>query len=54
MGYPPTGGVTFGQFGNGAGSANGQTFTYTGFNSADYSQLYWGLNTVANVAEGAI
>ncbi|MGB8542921.1 MAG: right-handed parallel beta-helix repeat-containing protein [Candidatus Acidiferrales bacterium] len=54
MGYPPPGGVTLGQFGNGAGSANGQTFTYAGFNSSDYSQLYWGLNTVANVAESAV
>jgi Periplasmic copper-binding protein (NosD) len=54
MGYPPPGGVTLGQSGLGDGSANGQTFSYSGFNPSAFAQLYWGLNTVANVAEGTI
>jgi hypothetical protein len=57
MGYPPPGGVTFSSndsTGQASGEAGGETFFYSGFNSADYSTLYWGLNTVANVAEGSI
>jgi hypothetical protein len=34
------------------GAANGETFSYTGFNPSQYQQLYWGLNSVANVNEG--
>ena len=52
MGYPPPGGVTLSQSGPGSGAANGQTFSYTGFNSTQYHTLYWGLNFVANVNEG--
>jgi hypothetical protein len=52
MGYPPPGGVTFNASGPGSGAANGETFSYTGFTPAQYHQLYWGLNTVANVNEG--
>ena len=52
MGYPPPGGVTFAPFGSGSGSPNGETFTYTGFSPAQYKQLYWGLNAVANVNQG--
>lgn len=52
MGFPPPGNVTFTQSGNGAGSATGQTFAYTGFNTAQYNTLYYGLNFVANVNEG--
>ena len=52
MGYPPPGGVTWTQSGNGTGADGGQTFSYTGFNSADYAQLYWGPNVVSNVNEG--
>lgn len=52
MGFPPPGGVTFSQSGPGSGAVNGETFSYTGFNSSQYHQLYWGLNSVANVNEG--
>jgi Right handed beta helix region len=52
MGFPPPGGVTFTQAGNGAGSASGLTFAFTGFNTAQYNTLYWGLNSVANVNQG--
>ena len=52
MGYPPPGGVTLSSAGNGAGAANGQTFSFTGFNTAQYNTLYWGLNSVANVNQG--
>jgi len=52
MGYPPPGGVTFTPSGAGDGAANGETFSYMGFNSSQYNQLYWGLNWVANVNEG--
>jgi Periplasmic copper-binding protein (NosD) len=53
MGYPPPGGVSLGQSGPGAGNDGGQTFSFTGFNSSVYAQLYWGLNAVANVNEGS-
>ena len=52
MGYTPPGGVTFSSSGPGSGAANGETFAFTGFNSTQYHQLYWGLNFVANVNEG--
>jgi hypothetical protein len=57
MGYPPPGGVTFSSndsTGQDSGEPGGETFFYSGFTPADYSTLYWGLNTVANVAEGSI
>jgi hypothetical protein len=52
MGYPPPGGVSFSSSGSGSGADGGETFSYTSFNTADYAQLYWGLNTSANVNEG--
>ena len=52
MGFPPPGGVTFTQSGPGSGAANGETFSFTGFNSSQYHTLYWGLNSAANVNEG--
>ena len=55
MGFPPPGGVTFvsaDPTGVATGSAGGQTFFYSGFNTASYNQLYYGLNFVANVWEG--
>jgi hypothetical protein len=47
-GFPPPGGVTFTQSGPGSGAANGQTYSFTGFNSSQYHTLYWGLNSVVN------
>jgi hypothetical protein len=50
MGYTPPGGVTVVPSGT-SYTTGGATFAYNGFNTADYSQLYWGVNYVANVAQ---
>lgn len=53
MGYTPAGGVVVTQSGTSYASG-GAAFAYTGFNTADYVNLYWGVNTVANVAQSSV
>ena len=53
MGYPPAGGVTLTQSGNPISNGGG-TFAFSGFNTMDYVSLYWGVNTVANVAQSNV
>lgn len=55
--FPPPGGVTFGAAGAGVGKAGGTTFTFTGFNLAASSNLYWGAasaNAVGMALDGLI
>jgi hypothetical protein len=53
MGFPPAGGATLMQSGSAIG-ATGGTFAYSNFNSSAYQTLYWGVNTVANVAQSDV
>lgn len=53
MGFPPAGGATLVQSGSSVG-ATGGTFAYSNFNSGSYLTLYWGVNTVANVAQSDV
>ncbi|MGC1448740.1 MAG: right-handed parallel beta-helix repeat-containing protein [Candidatus Sulfotelmatobacter sp.] len=53
MGYPPVGGATIAFTGNSIGPTGG-TFSYTGFNSSSYQQLYWGVNFALNVAQSDV
>jgi len=53
MGFPPAGGVSTNFTGNSIMST-GATFAFTNFNTSAYFQLYWGVNTVANVAQSDV
>ena len=53
MGYTPAGGVTVAQAGFPYTSATA-VFAYSGFNSSDYQNLYYGVNYVANVAQSNV
>jgi hypothetical protein len=51
--YPPPGGVSFSTSGaSSAGDAGGTNFIFSGFNSSDYSDLYWGLASSTSAAAG--
>ncbi len=53
MGYTPPGGVTVGSSGT-SFAAGGAIYAFSGFNTMDYVNLYWGVNYAANIAQSNI